>query len=510
MTSTATKNLFDELHHGYRIDRDFGAVYDRTPAAADDLTQIRGVDTREAVILNRLGVYFFPQVALWSRHEAAAFADELGMSTSTLLDEQWIQQARDLSVPRPEPGATAHLPASAIRTVSLLACSLIAGCLIVYWLSTRSDSPVAGVLSADITSIRVPANARLMQAHVNPGDEVFSGDVLLTLEKSEHLSIIASQEKRVEELRRQLQEAQARAKLDLQWRTRELDREISDVRTRAHIIEAANVPLPEPLRAEAAPRPVSGPEGQRVAVRTVSNSRTVKEYCPVNRGNHMIFIAGRTGESSIGVPRPKQTARPNIVPQPQPLPAPESPTVLASEPRVDLLSIEASAIESRLQKLEELRDILPEQVRQAAGVESVRLQFEEAAERLENFRSVSREVDIASPGYGKVGLIRYQTGDQMSAGEVMLKILHTDRRYVLMYVPSRRVNEVEVGMEVALEFPGAEVYRGRVADLPMLADPASQSDQSFIPVRVTPTGKLWPEIPIGSQIDISLGGGSVL
>lgn len=509
MTSTATTNLFDELHHGYRIDREFGAVYDRTPAAADDLTEIRGVDTREAVILNRLGVYFFPQIALWSRHEAAAFADELGMSTSALLEEQWIQQARDLSLPRTEPGAAAHLPASAIRTVSLLACSLIAGCLIVYWLSTRSDTPIAGVLSADITSIRVPANARLIQAHVNPGDEVFSGDVLLTLEKSEHLTIIASQEKRVEELRRQLQEAEARAKLDLQWRTRELDREISDVRTRAHIIEAANVPL-EPLRADASSQPESARPDGRVAVRTVSNSRSVKEYCPVNRTNRMIFIAGRTGESSIGVPRPQLSPPPETVPQPQPLQEPPSQTVLASEPRVDLLAVEATAIESRLRKLEELRNILPEQVKQAAGVESVRLQYEEASERLENFRSVSREVDIASPGYGKVGLIRYQTGDQMSAGEVMLKILHTDRRYVLMYVPSRRVNEIQVGLEVALEFPGAEIYRGRVADLPMLADPGSQTEQSFIPVRVTPTGKLWPEIPIGSQIDIRLSSASLL
>lgn len=507
MTSTATNNLFDALHHGYRIDRDFGAVYDRTPSTADDLTAIRGIDTREAVILNRLGVYYYPQIALWSRHEAAAFADELGMSTSTLLDEHWIQQAAALSRPQPEePGAAAHLPASAIRTISLLACSLIAGCLIVYWLSTRTNSPVAGVLSADITSLRVPANARLVQAHVNPGDEVFSGDVLLTLEKSEHLSIIAGQERRVEELHRQLQKAEAKATLDLEWRTRELDREISDVRTRAHIIQEANASLPEPLRAETTPD-----EGQasptQVAMRTVSSSRGVKEYCPVSGGNRMIFFAGRTGESSLDAMGPEQTPRRVAkVPDPEPLP----PAVLASEPRVDLLSIEASAIESRLQKLEELRNVLPQQVKRAAGVESIRVQYEEAAQRLENFRSVSREVDIESPGYGKVGLIRYQTGDQMSSGEVMLKILHTDRRYVLMYVPSRRVNEVQIGMEVALEFPGSEIYRGRVADLPMLADPAAQSDQSFIPVRVTPTGKLWPEIPIGSQIDICLNSGGVL
>ena len=86
----------------------------------------------------------------------------------------------------------------------------------------------------------------------------------------------------------------------------------------------------------------------------------------------------------------------------------------------------------------------------------------------------------------------------MSAGEVMLKILHSDRRYVILNVPAHRINEVEPGNTVGLIFPGGDQYRGKVSNLPMLAE----SDGSQVTVRVDPSGRVWPAIPIGSQIEV--------
>ena len=53
-------------------------------------------------------------------------------------------------------------------------------------------------------------------------------------------------------------------------------------------------------------------------------------------------------------------------------------------------------------------------------------------------KSASREVNVTSPVYGTVGQVRYREGDDMQAGEIMLRILHTDRRYVTAYLPTRR------------------------------------------------------------------------
>ena len=517
MNRSSASNLFDQLPHGYRIDRRFGTAYDHAPSGADDLTMICGVDTREAVILNRLGIYFLAQIALWQRREAAAFADELGMSLSTLLEEQWIEQAQRICRPQPTSPSnnSRHLPASVVRTVSLLSCGLLVGCMVVYWMSLRTNPPLRGVLSADITSLRVPTESRMIESFVQAGDEIFSGDKLITLEKTEHIAMIRLQEERVRELERQLRQAEAKAALDLAWRSRELDRELSDVRTRAHLIqEVKRTTVEEPFRSasvsdESEPLATeSAATTDGITDTTVSQSQFYEDGreddVPVPTANNMVFISGASGESSIDVarPAPKRVARLEI---PQPKPQPQK-VVLASEPKPDaMLNIEAASVELRLQKLEELRSLLPQQVRTAAGVESVRLQYEEANQRLTEMNTLSRDVAVLCPSHGKVGQVRYQPGDNMSAGEIMLKILHTDRRYVLLHVPTRRVNESQPGTAVGLVSPGDDHYRGKVSNLPMLAESTQPGGTSLVTVRVEPTGRLWPEIPIGSQIDVVVG-----
>jgi multidrug resistance efflux pump len=492
MNPTLATNLLDQLSHGYRIDNRFGPVYDHAPAEADNLCAIQGIDASEAVTLNRLGVYFVRQIALWEQGEVCEFADELGITSAALTDERWVEQARKLCRPRSfrPSNNLRHLPASLVRTVTLLGCALLVGCLFVYWLGIQSSQPIRGMLAADITSLRVPTESRLVKSHVRPGDEVFSGDSLLILEKTEHLATISMHEQRVRELEQRLQQADAQAALDLEWRTRELDHELSEVRTRAHLIQEVKRTPTEHFRS------ASLTKGKRIAtgygVYAVSNARLLRTSDGFP--NPMIFISGESGESSVDVPRPPR----------RPGPA-QSRTVLASEVSGDsILSIEARSVEMRLQKLEELREVLPQQVRRAAGVESIRVQYDEAAQRLADLMTLSREVDVVCPAYGKIGQVRYKVGDTMSTGEIMLKILHTDRRYVLLNVPTYRVHEIEPGTSVVLIFPGNERYRGKVSNLPMLADAVALAGQSVATVRVEPSDKLWPEIPIGSQINVLL------
>ncbi len=201
----------------------------------------------------------------------------------------------------------------------------------------------------------------------------------------------------------------------------------------------------------------------------------------------------------VDMPRPAPLARTAQLPasvQPQQV-------ILASEPNTDgILNVEARSVELRLERLEELREILPQQVRRAAGVEGIRVRHDEATARLKEMKTLSREIAVLCPAYGKVGQIRYKAGDTMSSGEVMLKILHTDRRYVILNVPTRRVNEIQPGTIVELVFPGDQYYRGKVSNLPMLAETSIPGGQSLVTVRVEPTGRLWPEIPVGSQIDV--------
>ena len=172
-------------------------------------------------------------------------------------------------------------------------------------------------------------------------------------------------------------------------------------------------------------------------------------------------------------------------------------TVAADNPVV-----ESASIEMRLRRLEELKTSLPEQVRRAAGVESLRTQLAEARLRLEEMENASRDIAVICPSYGRVGQVRYREGETMSTGEIMLRILHSDRRYVVIHVPTKRVNEIAPGTTVDLVFPGDHLFRGRIADLPMMTETPPAEQQSLVTVRVEPIGRLWPDIPIGSQVDV--------
>jgi hypothetical protein len=87
-------------------------------------------------------------------------------------------------------------------------------------------------------------------------------------------------------------------------------------------------------------------------------------------------------------------------------------------------------------------------------------------------------------------------------GEIMVRILHTDRRYIMVHLPTRRVTEMQAGQEVELMFPGNQEFRGQIVDVPMLADTTGSSGDTLAAVRIEPVGRLWPMIPVGSQVDV--------
>jgi multidrug resistance efflux pump len=422
----------------------------------------------------------------------SSIAEELQISVGRIIDEGWTEKARALCcVAAPRQSAT--LPASALRTLSLLICALLVGFLTVFLLGQHRNRPLTGVLSADITTIRVPAASRLTSVQIKAGEEVFSGQPLLTLEKLEHLALIESQERLVRDLEREVNRVEAQAAIELEWRTRDLDRELSNVRQRMALRElddktASRVPDGKPNQSQN-PSPV----------RSVSSSNAARlNSAPRSRAGGIIFFSGASGQSSA-------VAAPAHVPD-----VPE-PVLTAQLPENSLVSdsIAVSPVDPELQelraeqdRLEAVRSTLPATVNEAIGVTTIQAQYEEAAKLLESLTKVSRDVNVTSPVYGTVGQVRYREGDDMQAGEVLLRILHTDRRYVTAFLPTRRVHEMRPGQEVELRFPGNEEFRGQVVDVPMVADVTSETGDTLAAVRIEQAGRLWPNVPVGSQIDV--------
>ena len=497
MASTFLNTLPD----GYRIDPKLGAVYDASPHSADDLTDIRGTGMREAVGLNRLGIYFYEQLASWTDSQTIAVADALGMSASSIFHDRWTAQARTLvspiervsfprpataNVPRSADFPTPPLPASGSRTITVLICALLIGCFFVSWLNRSTHHPMTGVLAAEITSLRVPADSRLLALHVSAGDEVFTGNTLLTLEKSEHVQLIGQQTRHVRRLAKALQQAQAKAVIELQWQSQQLDHELSETTNRAQFFQRL---YPE-RNDNAETEELSSVEASLPAsqFQTVSRPRDITQP-RTDQVNALLFISGASGMTTLDSLTSTQ-------------PAPLVTGMAPLDSHNSLLQLEAQSIESRLQSLEQLQSRLPAQVKRAAGVEHLRTQHQDAQKQLAQMESLSRETAVVCPAYGTIGQVRYQEGDRMLRDEIMIKILHTDRKYVVAHVPTAQIKELQPGIQVDVIFPGHDTCLGTITNLPMVADRNPVDGKSMASVRIESTGRSWPEIPIGSQVEV--------
>lgn len=484
--------IIAKLPRGHHMDRRLGVVYASAPESSDDLTEVGGVRTREAVMLNQLGIYFWGQIALWRHREIAAIAEELQIPIGRIIDESWTEQAKDLCrIETPRQSST--LPASVFRTITLLVCALLIGFFAVYLMGNRHNQPLTGILSADITTIRVPAASRLTSVQIKAGEEVFSGQPLLTLEKLEHLSFIETQARLVRDLERELKRVEAQAAIELESRTRDLDRELSNVRQKIAMVEL------DGTTASRVPEGSSNRPNTGVPVRSVSSSNNGKpKSSPRGRAGGIVFFSGASGQSSP-IPEPADFTN-----SPEPVRTAELPrsTVVSDSVVTSTTQATLDTLRSEQARLESVRAALPEMVNEAVGASTMQAHYADAVKQLEAMQNVSREVNVTSPVYGTVGQVRYREGDDMQAGEVMLRILHTDRRYITAYLPTRRVHEMQVGQQVELRFPGDEEFTGQVVDVPMLADLTGNSGDTLTAVRIEQVGRLWPNVPVGSQIDV--------
>lgn len=85
--------------------------------AKDDLERISGVGPALALLLNRIGVYYFWQVASWDADDVQAVDDLLESFKGRIIRDQWVQQARML-MEEPPPAPSASSPASSASTAS--------------------------------------------------------------------------------------------------------------------------------------------------------------------------------------------------------------------------------------------------------------------------------------------------------------------------------------------------------------------------------------------------------
>lgn len=376
-------------------------------------------------------------------------------------------------VPQPAP----PWPAPRSRALLLCALALIIGGGVTVVLARTANNATLGYLEAESAEVSAGVSGRIEEVAVAEGARVEPGQKLFVVVDEALESQIAELKKRVDILHRELDQAKAKADLDLKWRMKELESEILQTRLKSAGLLQARLDQ----------------EMQQFAW-----SDYLKDSLLDQEG---LFKLAST-ESII---------YPLIVPNP---PQKESRVraLLQQEAARNAQEVSQAQVElcdARLKELEALKNDLPAQIARSQGVQLAEARLAEATEELSRTESRPRSVDVKASMHGTVGIYKKGKGERVAAGESIVTLLDEERRYLSVQVPSRKAPQFPTGSTVALEFPGGHSRTGRVGTAPpqALVSAANMTtlQDSVVPLRIEPVQKLWPELPIGTAVEVRPG-----
>jgi multidrug resistance efflux pump len=345
-----------------------------------------------------------------------------------------------------------------------------AGWCVTHWLSGRNELVLRGVVAVPTTVVTAPLDGQLIELNAAEYDIVHGGGSLALIENDQLASQIETQRQRVAQLQDELTVAEARADIDLAWRQKDLQTEIHGTQ-----IESANLLKQKLMR-----------DVERLA------------WNDFKRGGDSSIQLTSTEELFLTLQAPllrteEQQLQAAIKEE-------------ASRNAAEVLDAQISLCDQRLDDLRQLSARLPYKVKQAAGLDRARNTLQAAEQELTRLEMQPHRVTLSAPSYGVVGVFRKAVGTSIVRGETVVELLDLDRPFLIVKVPSAQLHRFALGFEVTLQFPGDVKRSGRVTSIPPQtnADATSPGDAP-IAVRIDPTGKLWPRVPVGSAVKVIVG-----
>jgi multidrug efflux pump subunit AcrA (membrane-fusion protein) len=338
------------------------------------------------------------------------------------------------------------------------------------WFERHGEVRFAAYLEAHKTPVTAEHPGRVETLSKSEGDRITIGDPLLNLTDSQLMREIQLQKDEVARSEIQLNQCLAEADLDLQWRTNDLDDKIIDyqLRSAGYLKEKYDFELQKSMLAD-----------------MLSSNQTAALPDPDS------LISSLMVEDRL--PRVEEMT-----------------TALKLETMTnatDVSSAQVEICEQQLKRLEEVKQSLPTTVRRKAGVDAAEATLARARAMLEQTEARRTELTVTSTAVGKVGVYRVKVGDHVQPGQTIVELLDDARRFLRVEVPSSKISELKVAQSVDITFPGGAKRTGRIQMIAPQAIPTdanSHGAESLILVRVEQTGELWPDLPVGTRVDVSL------
>ena len=361
-----------------------------------------------------------------------------------------------------------HHSSLGFRALVILMIALVGGVSCAQWVrGLRVDSYV-GSLQAPKTIVTARTDAVIQKMHVSEGQTVDSEDIVVTLFDRSLEKTWQVKQQQLAALEAELEQSKAKTEVELALRNKEIESEVFQAKLKSsqylkeqYIHQITNLAWQDFLQ----------------DYDSISSSGSNEEVF-----RSLVYESRLPDENRITAMLRQESAR-------------NSAEVFAA--RVKLC-------EEQMAELKALQRKLPQQIRLAMGVEVIKNRLEQVKNELKQLETQREDLQLRAGRYGTVGMLEKEVGDTIQKGAPILELFDKDHPYLLVEVPSRKISLFEEGTQVKILFSGDLKGRGVVRKISEQAVRKTGSSESLILVHVEPAGPLWPELPMGTTVDISL------
>lgn len=349
--------------------------------------------------------------------------------------------------------------------------ALLAGIGLNRLIHARSTPGFPAYLHARVSTVVADRESTVIGIEVAEGDHVTPGVSLISLRDRALEQQIVLQRQEVASLESQLQQAIAAAELELLVRTREIDEEVL----------RAELQASEFLREQFA---------CELEQSMLADLMTDNSVAAIWNDSDPVFRSAVLDSQQ----------------QPHPVQIQAALRMELMANSAEVLAAQFDLCEQRRANLEQIKSELPAMVQQTSGVPALEARISEARAQLTNLETEQLELSTPATAFGIVGLFRVGPGAVVEPGTPLVDILDDQTRFLQAHIPSRYIATLKKGDTVDLVFPGRQRRQGVVERIAPQAqvdtlDPRT-SDDSVVLVDIAPSGRVWPTLPIGSQVQV--------
>lgn len=365
-------------------------------------------------------------------------------------------------------------PVCAPSRVLLIAClALGLGIATNRYLSASSTNEFAGSVQVETAVVRAPVDGILQTWHVKEGDVVDPQSLLCKIGGHNLTRQLQMQQKEVARLEARLATLQAEVEVKLHEQLRDIEGAIyqaelqtADLLQKRYYFEIEAMAWHDKLHSY-----------------EESNEELLAETIPLLEKQETGKTGSKLTDRQINALLKEEAANNSIE---------------ATQAQLKLCA-------QRLAQLNQQKRESEQRVRLAAGLAEVELHLMQAREELEHLEHSLEHQNVRATTVGTVANLRRRPGEYVQAGEVLADVFQLTDSYVMADIPTSVSHRFPVETTVKCRFPNGEVRSGVVTNVAVVATQDRGGDQTVgpkVPLRIEPTGALWPQIPVGGQVTI--------